>query len=165
MARPKKKLDLETVEEAKEELKKIKDGKTSIQLKAIIAASEHAVDKVAEVMQVSYRSIFKWIDKFKTGGIEGLKDKPKGHMRAKLTKEHLEKIEQWIISGKNADDKAVHWTLKRLRKEIKKEFGISIGKTPLWKHLKKMDLVLKKPRPTHVKADKEKQETFKKKLK
>ena len=51
---------------------------------------------------------------------------------------------------------------KKVQKEIEKEFGVTIGTTPLWKHLKKMDLVLKKPRPLHAKADICAQEAFKK---
>ena len=164
MARPKINVDLETIAKAEEELEKIKDSKLSIQLKAIIAAAEHPVENVANVLKVSARSIFRWITKFKEGSVEALRDRPKGHLRSKLTEEYKKEIEQWIVSGKNAKGEAVHWTLKGLRKEVEKEFGIHIGITPLWKHLKKMDLVLKKPRPIHAKAERNAQEAFKKNL-
>jgi transposase len=164
MARPKINLDSETVAKAERELEKIKDSKLSIQLKAIIVSAEHPVENVARVLKVSARSIFRWITKFKEGGVEGLMDRPKGQMRSKLTEEHKKQIEQWIVSGKNAQEEMVHWTLKRLKKELAKELGIQIGTTPLWKHLKKMGLVLKKPRPVHAKADKSAQEAFKKNL-
>jgi transposase len=164
MARPKINVDSETIAKAEEELEKIKDSKLSIQLKAIIAAAEHPVENVANVLKVSARSIFRWITKFKEGSVEALRDRPKGHMRSKLTEEYKKEIEQWIVSGKNAKGEAVHWTLKGLRKEVEKEFGIHIGITPLWKHLKKMDLVLKKPRPVHAKAERNAQEAFKKNL-
>jgi transposase len=52
--------------------------------------------------------------------------------------------------------------LKKLRIEIEKEFALRIGTTPLWKHLAKMELGLRRPRPVHAKADKEAQEAFKK---
>ncbi len=164
MARPKINVDSETIAKAEEELKKIKDSKLSIQLKAIIAAAEHPVENVANVLKVSARSIFRWITKFKEGSVEALRDRPKGHMSSKLREEYKKEIEQWIVSGKNAKGKAVHWTLKGLKKEVEKEFGIHIGITPLWKHLKKMDLVLKKPRPVHAKAERNAQEAFKKNL-
>ena len=164
MARPKINVDSETIAKAEEELKKIKDSKLSIQLKAIIAAAEHPVENVANVLKVSSRSIFRWITKFKEGSVEALKDRPKGHMRSKLREEYKKEIEQWIVSGKNAKGEAVHWTLKGLKKEVEKQFGIHIGITPLWKHLKKMDLVLKKPRPVHAKAERNAQEAFKKNL-
>jgi len=162
MARPKVNVDPETVAKAKEELGKIKDSKLSIQLKAIIAAAEHPVGHVADILKVSARSIFRWIMKFKEGSVEGLRDRPKGHMRSKLAEDHKKDIEQWIVSSKNVEGETVHWTLQKLKKELEKEFGVDIGTTPLWKHLKKMGLVLKKPRPVHAKADINAQEAFKK---
>jgi len=162
MARPKINVDPETVAKAEEELEKIKDSKLSIQLKAIIAAADHPVENVADILKVSARSIFRWITKFKQGSVEGLRDRPKGHMKSKLTQDHKKDIEKWIVSGKNAQGETMHWTLKKLNKEIEEGFGIHISITPLWKHLKKMGLVLKKPRPVHAKADRAAQEAFKK---
>ena len=152
MARPKINVDSETIAKAEEELKKIKDSKLSIQLKAIIATAEHPVENVANVLKVSARSIFRWITKFKEGSVEALRDRPKVHMRSKLTEEHKKEIEQWIVSGKNAQGKTVHWTLKGLRKEAEKEFGIHIGTTPLWKQLKKNGFGLKKASPCPCKG-------------
>ncbi|OGW13324.1 MAG: hypothetical protein A3G93_16270 [Nitrospinae bacterium RIFCSPLOWO2_12_FULL_45_22] len=87
------------------------------------------------LLKASARSIFRWVTKFKEGGVEGLRDRPKGHMRSKLTEEQKKHIEQWIVSGKNARGETVPWTLKKLKKELENEFGINIGTTPLWKHL------------------------------
>jgi transposase len=162
MGRTKVNIDLETVVKAEEELARIKDGKLAIQLKAIIASAEHSVETVAGVLRVSRRSIFRWIRKFKEQGVTGLRDQPKGHMPAKLNEEHKRRVEQWILKGENARGQKVHWTLKKLKGELKKELGISIGTTPLWKQLKKMGLSLKKPRPIHAKANVENQEAFKK---
>ena len=162
MARPKVSVDPKTVEKAKEELEKIKDGKLSIQLKGIIAAAEHPVEHVADILKVSARSIFRWITKFKEGSVEGLRDRPKGHMKSKLAEDHKNEIERWIVSSKNGQGETVHWTLQKLKRELEKEFGVDIGKTPLWKHLKKMGLVLKKPCPVHAKADINTQEDLKK---
>jgi transposase len=162
MARPKINVDPETVAKAERELEKIKDSKLSIQLKAIIAAADHPVENVADILKVSARSIFRWIAKFKQGSVKGLRDRPKGHMKSKLTQDHKKDIEKWIIGGKNSQGETVHWTLKKLKKEIEERFGIPISTTPLWKHLKKMGLVLRKPRPVHAKADRAAQEAFKK---
>lgn len=162
MARPKGNVDFETVAKAEEELRNIKDSKLSIQLKAIIAAADHKVEDVAEILKVSTRSIFRWIARFKKQGVNGLRDQPKGHMRSKLTEDHKQQIEQWMVRGENVRGEAVHWTLKKLRIEIEKEFALRIGTTPLWKHLAKMELGLRRPRPVHAKADREAQEAFKK---
>lgn len=162
MGRPKIGLDPSMILMAEEELKKIKDSKLSVQLKGIIASADHPIEDVASILKVSTRSILRWIKWFKEGGIESLKDQPKGHMKSKLEDAHKKEIELWIVSGKNSEGKSIYWTIDKLKDEIEKRFGITIGRTPLWKHLKKMDLVLRRPRPVHAKSDKESQEAFKK---
>ena len=52
MARSKVNVDSETIAKTEEELKKIKDSKLSIQLKAIIAAAEHPVGNVGDILKV-----------------------------------------------------------------------------------------------------------------
>jgi transposase len=162
MPRPKMNVDRATVQRAEEELSKIKESKLAIQLQGIIAAARHPVHQIADILYVSPRSIFRWIAKFKEHGVIGLQDQPKGHMKAKLSNEQKQVIEEWLIAGKNASGEHIHWTLQKLKREIEQEFAVTIGTTPLWNHIRRMGLVLKKPHPLHDKANKEDQEAFKK---
>jgi len=145
MARAKEVVDSSTLIKAEEALKGLKEGKLVLQLKAIISSGRHPVENVAEVFQVSTRSIFRWANKFKHKGIEGLKDRPKGHFSSKLTEKNKEKIEEWILAGKNSDGKEIHWTLNKLQMEVDKVFNIHISTVALWNHLNSMDLILKRP--------------------
>lgn len=165
MGRSKQIINLALVRKAEIELICIKDSQTSIKLKAIISAGTYTVKDVAEILQVSSVSIFKWAKLFNQYGIEGLQAHPKGHMRSKLTEKHKEEILKWIDKSENNKGEQIIWTIDKLRKEIKEVFNVEIGRTPLWKHLKNMDLVLRKPRPEHYKADKSLQEAFKKNFK
>ncbi len=162
MGRPKLAIDLALIRKAAVELKGLRDSQISIKLKAIIAAGTHRVKDVGEIFQVSSVTIFRWTRLFKQYGIEGLKPRPKGHMSSKLTDEHKERILRWIDKSENNLGEQIIWTIDKLRGEIKEVFSIEIGRTPLWKHLKKMGLVLRKPRPEHYKTDKALQEAFKK---
>ena len=162
MPRPTMNVDPGTVRKAKEELGRIRESKLAIQLQGIIAAARHPVHQIADILHVSPRSIFRWITKFKEQGVTGLRDQPKGHMKSKLNDEQKQAIEGWLMAGKNASGERTHWTLHKLKREIEKEFTVTIGTTPLWNHVRKMGLVLKKPRPLHDKASKEEQEAFKK---
>ncbi len=162
MARPKHKIDPLTLKKAESELEKLDHSKLALQLKAIIASAYNPVEQVAKIFQISTRSIFRWIVRFENNGIAGLIDKPKGHFSSKLSEDHLKEIEAWILSGKNAVGKSVHWTLGKLQKEVAKVFKITISTTALWNHLKKMNLVLKRPRPEHTSSDKQLQSQFKK---
>jgi transposase len=120
------------------------------------------VHQIADILHVSPRSIFRWITKFKEQGIAGLRDQAKGHMKSKLNDAQKTVIEEWLTAGKNASGERIHWTLNKLKREIEKKFDITISTTPLWNHVRKMGLVLKKPRPLHDKANTEEQEAFKK---
>lgn len=162
MARPKSKIDPKTLEKAESELKKLDHSKLSLQLKAIIASSDNTVEQVAKIFKVTVRTVFRWVDRFKENGIDGLRDKPKGHFSPKLSQEHLNRIENWILSGKSASGQPIYWTLGRLQNEVETTFEIIISTTALWNYLEKMNLVLRKPRPEHASADKQLQAEFKK---
>jgi len=145
-----------------EELKQFKDSDVVIKLKAIQATLTHTESLVADVNGVARSTLLRWISIYKKYGIEGLKNKSRGHNPSKLNQEQKDIIREWILSCKDSTGKPVHWTLKRLIKEIQTVFSIEISKTPLWLTMKSMGLSLKKPRPQHHKSDVEKQEDFKK---
>ena len=161
MGRPKN-IDRETILRAEEQFESLKEGKLAIQLRGIIAFGDNSAEEVAEILMVTPRSIFRWVKKFKENDIDGLKEKPKGHYKSKLTEQQRVQIKGWLIKGRNSKGKAIHWTLQRLKSEVYAEFGVVISTQALWKILKKLGLAIKSPRPIHHKADKRQQEEFKK---
>ena len=162
MARPKALLDSATAAEAEACLASIRDAKLVIQLKVILAVRDYPVDQVAQIFRVSKRSIFRWIHRLKEGGADALRDRPKGHRKSKLDEEQKAAVKRWIVTGQTAQGKPILWTVEKLRLAIAKEFGILLGKTPLWRHLKIMNLAPRRPRPQHAKADPAAQAAFKK---
>ena len=165
MARPKVVVDEKLGKLASEELIQIKDYRLVIKLQAVIASKSYSAKEIAEILGVRKRTIYRWNSDFKKYGIEGLKDKAKGHLRRKLSQEQANQLEKWVLEGRTADGKKVLWTIKKLQNEVLKAFGIKTGKTPLWLTLKRMGLVLRRPRPVHIKTDVAKQSAFKKKQK
>jgi transposase len=157
-----KNIDEETILRAEERFRDLQEGKLAIQLRGIIAFRDNTAAEVADVLMVTPRSIFRWVKEFKENDIEGLRERPKGHQQAKLTGEQKQQIKKWVISRKNSKGEIVYWTLRKLNMELQKEFGVTISEPGLWYNLRNMGLVIKKPRPIHYKADKGKQEKFKK---
>jgi transposase len=47
----------------------------------MIASADHSVYQVADLFHFSPRTIFRWLARFKKGGIAGLRDRPKGHLK------------------------------------------------------------------------------------
>ena len=147
---------------AEKEFNKIKDGKLATQLRVIMAFEENTAEEIAKIFKVSVRTVFRWIHKFSHHGIDGLKDRPKGHYQSKLKETQKETLKAWITCGTKSTGESVHWTLEKLKSEILSQFGVELTTTGIWKNLKQMNLTLKKPRPVHHQADKEAQEAFKK---
>ena len=144
------------------EFNKIKDGKLATQLRAIMAFEDNTAEEIAKIFKVSIRTVFRWINKFSSHGIDGLIDQPKGHYQSKLAESQQNQIKIWIVTGTNSKTELIHWTLEKLVQAIYSEFGVKLTTTGVWKNLKKMNLTLKKPRPVHHQADKKVQEDFKK---
>jgi len=162
MARPKKVVNGELAQQAKVELKRIKDYKVCIRLQAIISSADHSIELVSDILGIHSSTLWRLIKRFKEEGVKGLYDRAKGHNPAKLGPEHREKIVQWLEEGKNSSGKYVHWTLKHLQGEIERVFGVRVGKTPLWLVIRKLGFRQKVPRPVNAKADIVTQQTFKK---
>lgn len=162
MARIQQVVDKELVKKAEKELKRFRHHKIYMRLLMIVQAGRMTITDVAQLYDVSRRTVYRWITRFRERGVEGLFDQPRGHNPSKLNQTHKEKIAQWLSSGKNEQGERVHWTLERLRLEIKEQFDISISVMPLWRHVRRMGFRMKVPRPVHKKSDPKEQELFKK---
>jgi transposase len=162
MGRKKSLINSEIVELIDSDLADIKDSSTVIKLKALKAAYLHNEAEVASIFNVSRSTIERWLSNYKKYGIEGLRQKSRGHNPSKLSSEEKELIKQWIVNQTDSNGHPVHWTLKRLIQEILLVFNIKITKTPLWLMLHSMNLTVKTPRPRHYKTDQTKQSEFKK---
>ena len=162
MSRPKQKLDADTLKKAEEAYKTLKDGKIALKLLTIISYGSYPVNEVAKIFRAPERNIFRWLEKFKRGGIEGLKPKAKGHPQKLLNEVHKKQIEEWIVQGQDYQQKETYWTLEKLSNSIKSYYGVTIKKSALANNLKQLGIVQRRPRPVHHLADKELQAEFKK---
>ena len=144
MGRPKKNENKELSLLAETELNQISDSALCIRLMAIIQAGERSVEDVAKDFKVSPRTIFRWMNNFKSSGITGLRGGTKGHRHSKLSDEHKAEIRKWVQLGINSKGESISWTLEKLRTEIKEQFDVEISIMPLWLHLQKMGCELKK---------------------
>ena len=164
MARPKEIIDQSLVGEARKELERFRDGKIYLRLIVIVRAGEHPIVEVAKFFGLSRDTVSRWIKRFRREGVEGLRDRPKGHNPSKLSDEQKEEIAKWVETGKDAHQKVIHWTLTRLQQEVASVWGVRVSVFPLWDLLHKLGFRQKVPRQVHAKADPKAQETLKKRL-
>ena len=145
------------------ERESLREWKTVFKLSAIVAYAKHTAETVAPIFGVTTESVIRWAASFKKSGVEGLRDKAKGHKLRRIKGDDAKQIRQWILSGRDAEGKIVHWTLKRLCHESAKVLGVEIGHTAMAECLHDLGLAVKRPRPAHYKSDPVAAAEFKKK--
>ncbi len=144
------------------ERESLREWKTVFKLSAIVAYAKHTAETVAPIFGVTTETVIRWAASFKKHGVDGLKDKAKGHKPRRLKGKDLEQLRQWVLSGRDAEGRLVHWTLKRLCHESARVLGVDIGRTAMAECLHGLGLAVKRPRPAHYKSDPVVAEEFKK---
>ena len=157
------KISLKNLEKFYEEEK---NAKSKIRLQcAILRKRGETIEFISNVTRRPKTTISDILKRFEKRGIEA-KDaiKQKGQPK-KLSDSQIKKVERMI--EKKPIEKGfpfVIWTTKLVGYAIKKIFGIVYSLRQIRNLLKKMIFSLQKQRPEHIKANKEIQRQFKKKL-
>jgi transposase len=162
MGRKKTLIDANYSEVIAKDIRSIKESEIIIKLIAIQASITHKESEVAEIFGIARSTLHRWISSYKVNGVEGCRAKSRGHNPSKLNLEQKAIIKEWIINSKDSQGKQVHWTLRRLIKEIAIVFEKEITQTPLWITLTSMNLSLNKTHPQHYKSDEVAKEVYKK---
>jgi len=150
-------LDDQVVEKAKAQLHKV--GKTALmtrKLEAIISAKKHGISKVAEIYDITRKTLTSWIKCVKNDNLSGL-SAPAGRKRKnKLNDTQRTGIMEWL----KADSQL---TLEAIRLKIKEQYNIEISKSTVHREIQKQNYFYIKPRPQHFKQDPNQVTEFKKK--
>ncbi|MCK9557679.1 MAG: helix-turn-helix domain-containing protein [Candidatus Cloacimonetes bacterium] len=165
MGRQKHSIDASTLAAIEQAISVLPNGDVVKKLTILSSFSWLKTEEIAKAYRINPRTLFRWINQFKEHGVEGLIDHPKGHKPALLSDEMKSQVVQWITTQKDNEGNPVFWTLDRLRGELERAYGVKISKPAMSVNLAKMKIRFKRPRPTHIMADKEKQAEYKKKLK
>ena len=155
-------LSAEIFLKAEEDFKNLKDGKLAKKLLAIINYSRLPSPELSKIFKVSTKTILNWIKKYREEGLEGLKEKRGGNYPPKLETEKWEEFLSYVIEGKNFDGQEINWTLKKMVKALESQYGVKISEEGVRVRLKKSNVVLRRPRRRHYKANQAAQESFKK---
>ncbi len=145
---------------------KERNAKAKIRLQcAILRKKEETIEFIANVTGKPKTTISDILRRFEKRGIEA-KDaiKQKGQP-SRLSAKDIKTLDK-ILSKKPLDQGLpfVVWTTKLVKYLIKKKFGVSYVSMQIHRILKKIKFSMQKQRPEHMKANKELQRQFKKKL-
>lgn len=162
MGRRQQVVNAELAEQARAALREHKEARIGRRLQAIVSCGAHPLGTVASVLGVSPRTVWQWAKRFKAQGIEGLRDRPRGHRRGRLDAEQVGELERWLEQGRSAEGDPVHWTLAKLQGELERVFKVKLSVQAVWKRVRKLGFRQKVPRPRHRRSDPEAVEAFKK---
>ena len=119
--------------------------------------------ETARMVRVGLRTVMNWVEKFRTKGIEGIKEKHGGGVRPFIHPSENERFKNSVLDlqktrpGGRVRGKDVIDLIEDL-------YGIRVGSSTVYSILKRADLVWITGRSRHPKANVKAQETFKKNL-
>lgn len=117
--------------------------------------------EAAAFVRVTLRSLMRWVERFRTEGFEGLKDKPGRGKKPLILAEHQVAFRQAVIE---LQKERVGGRIRGrdILELMKEKYGVEPSLKTVYNTLKRADLVWITGRSIHPKADLEAQETFKK---
>jgi putative transposase len=145
-----------------EALRRERDARVRERILAVkIVYDGSSLSKAAETVGRTKRTIFNWVKRFREGGIEALRDKPRSGRPRKVSKEFV--AEKLKLNPRTLGYDVDYWTVKLLRVELSKS-GVDYSLKRLYRIVKEIGYRLIKPRPKHYKAEEDKWADFKKEL-
>jgi transposase len=112
-------------------------------------------DEIANLMDVSLRSVYRWIAAFAQHGEDALLPKPAVGPKSQLSNREMEKLAHIIIE-KNPSQYQFEfklWTLRRVQEIIRREFGHSFSYQWVSVILKRLGFTPQRPRLASVRKD------------
>lgn len=123
------------------------------------------ISEIADMFNLHYRTVLKYIDIYRINGIKSLLPKPRTGAPHKLTDEQENKLKDVIVSCTPADvgfDSRMNWTASLAVQWVEREFGVKYTVGGMNYLFHRLNLSYTKPTYKLAKADVKKQEEFRK---
>ena len=118
------------------------DGKVVVRLLAIASALDGLTrEQAAKQAGLDRQILADWVHRYNEGGVEGLRDKPKGHPRRLLTLDQEAAIKARVLAGPDPEkDGLVRWRCVDIQGFIADTYQVTMHKRSVGKLLTRMGL-------------------------
>ena len=144
--------------------RKEKDARVRIRINAIrMILPGKTVPAVADALALGERQLRRWVHRFNTEGLSGLRDHPHPGQPPKLSPDKVNEFKQRIRKGANDIDRVCALRGRDIQRILSEEFGAKYSVWGVYVLLHRLKFSSLVPRPRHPKADAAAQDEFKKK--
>ncbi|NDE91489.1 MAG: hypothetical protein EB059_10225 [Alphaproteobacteria bacterium] len=119
-------------------------------------------DNAAQSVGMTRQTLRDWVVRYNEAGLNGLRNRAKGHAKRALNPEQEKEIDALVMAGPPGT--LVRWRRVDLQKEIEKRFNVRVHERTVGKILERLGFSHMSVRALHPEADSEAQEAFKKTL-
>jgi transposase len=117
-----------------------------------LSAKGYTVPEVADILGCTQGSVHNWLDRFESGGVGALADRPRSGRPPLATPDYRHRL----VEAVKADPHALGypftvWTLTRLRAHMARELGVLLSESRVRQVMKEEGLVFKRPKHTLAK--------------
>jgi len=166
---PMKKLSINDAEAQivaiQDEIRRNDDARYDHRLHAVLLVVQGmSCHKVASMLGDAPRTVAYWVTRFKKDGFDGLTDAARPGRPCRLSSSQMEELEVVLRGEPSAYGLQGLWDGKTLGTFIDMKWNITLGVRQCQRIFRSMRFRLRKPRSKIAKADKVKQDEYKKKL-
>lgn len=128
---------------------------------AALAIQKRETEDIQKALGRSRGFVQRWAYAYRDGGIEALKDKPRGGSVAKISGENAAKLRARIDAGPTEADGVCTLRGKDIQRIARDELDTEVSLTSVYRAMHKMNYSCLAPRPRHEKQDLAAQKKFK----
>ncbi|HEC86809.1 MAG TPA: IS630 family transposase [Thermoplasmatales archaeon] len=120
-------------------IKKERDPQVRDRLRGVLLLKKgYTQGKVAEIMDVTTRTVYNWKTRYNQEGVEGLMNKPIPGRKTTLDEKDMKRLRMLL-------EERDYWSSNQVRALIKEEFGVEFTTRHIPRILRKLGLRYQKP--------------------
>jgi transposase len=127
----------------------------------ILAKQGHSALEIAQVLGCSRRAVQSWVAKYNRDGLRALEERARSGRPPRLAGPELGRFQERLEAGPTPDDGVCTLRNQDLRRILRQEFGVTLGRQALYDLLHRLRYSSLVPRPQHEDSIPEVQEFFK----